>query len=213
MLKQHVLVELRQFIQSVSSYRGGNLKSLTSSSLVRTSLHLLEDLPAAREIVFEYFALVCEVGVQSYVNTTNVDPQTGVVIQPQKSVTGQQLQQHISVPVEDTCFDNIQQVLENMVSKGPAVWGAVVASWCLDLVGSLSDKYSKQMSIGSACNYWLSCNTMRGLLTLISICFRKLTNAEAEKCVETLLCKLENGKILSILLKFVSLKVLTSDIQ
>lgn len=70
-----------------------------------------------------------------------------------------------------------------MVSKGP---NAVIASWSLDLVGSLTYKYCKRMSIGAACNYWLSCTT---LLTLISICFRKLTNAEAETCVETLLGK------------------------
>lgn len=186
MLKQHVLVELKQFIQSVStlsSYRGSH-PNLTSHSLVRTSLHLLEDLPAAREIVFEYFALVAEVGVQSYVNTSNVDQQTGMVLQ-QKTQSGQQ--QQVPVSQEDPCFEIIQMALENMVSKGPPAWGTVVASWCLDLVGSLSDKYSKRMSIGSACNFWLQCTTMRGLLTLISICFRKLTNAEAESCVETLL--------------------------
>lgn len=101
MLKQHILVELKQFIQYVSSYRGGNPKTLTSNVLVRTSLHLLEDLPAAREIVFEYFALVAEVGVQSYVNTANVDPQTGVGIQPPKLGTSQQQQQQLAVSMED----------------------------------------------------------------------------------------------------------------
>ncbi|XP_013101737.2 integrator complex subunit 5 [Stomoxys calcitrans] len=185
MLKQHVLVELKQFIQSLSSvgYRGN--PNLTSHSLLRTSLHLLEDLPSAREIVFEYFALIAEVGVQSYVNTTNVDQQTGLVMQQQKIQSNQQQQAPISQ--EDPCFEVIQQALENMVSKGPSAWGAVIASWSLDLVGSLSDKYSKRTSIGAACNYWLASTTMRGLLTLISICFRKLTNAEAESCVETLL--------------------------
>lgn len=186
MLKQHVLVELKQFIQSISSYRGGNPKTLTANSLIRTSLHLLEDLPAARDIVFEYFALVAEVGVQSYVNTANVDLQTGVMLQPQKLNANPQ-QQQLTAAVEDPCFEVIQQALENMVGKGPGAWGTIIASWSLDLVGSLSDKYSKRMSIGAACNYWLNCSTMRGLLTLISICFRKLTNAEAETCVETLL--------------------------
>lgn len=184
MLKQHVLVELKQFIHSVGSYRG-NPKTLTTHALLRTSLHLLEDLPAAKEIVFEYFALVAEVGVQSYVNTANVDQQTGTLMQPPKMQGNQQ--QQLPVSQEDPCFEMIQQALENMVCKGPAAWGAVIASWSLDLVGSLSDKYSKRMSIGAACNYWLNCCTMRGLLTLISICFRKLTNAEAESCVETLL--------------------------
>lgn len=191
MLKQHVLVELKQFIQSISTYRGANPKTLTTNALLRTSLHLLEDLPAAREIVFEYFALVAEVGVQSYVNTANIDPQTGVLVQPAQKMQNTNQQQLSTVSMEDPCFESIQQALENMVSKGPGAWGAVIASWSLDLVGSLSDKYSKRMSIGVACNYWLSCTTMRGLLTLISICFRKLTNAEAETCVETLLGKIK----------------------
>lgn len=185
MLKQHVLVELRQFIQSVSTIHRSS-SNLTSIGLIRASLHLLDDLPSCREIIFEYFALVAEVGVQSYVNTANVDPQTGLIIQqPQKMAGNQQQQQPVSQ--EDPCFEMIQQALDNMVSKGPSAWATVIASWSLELVGSLSDKYSKRMPIGAACNYWLNCSTMRGLLALVSVCFRKLTNAEAESCVETLL--------------------------
>ncbi|XP_061390096.1 integrator complex subunit 5 [Musca vetustissima] len=185
MLKQHVLVELKQFIQSVSTIHRSS-SSLTSIGLIRTSLHLLDDLPSCREIVFEYFALVAEVGVQSYVNTANVDPQTGMVIQQQHK-SGNPQQQQLVVSQEDPCFEMIQQALDNMVNKGPSAWAAVIASWSLELVGSLSDKYSKRMPIGAACNFWLNCSTMRGLLSLVSVCFRKLTNAEAESCVETLL--------------------------
>uniref|UniRef100_A0A1B0BJZ1 Integrator complex subunit 5 C-terminal domain-containing protein n=1 Tax=Glossina palpalis gambiensis TaxID=67801 RepID=A0A1B0BJZ1_9MUSC len=179
MLKQHVLVELKHFIQAVSSHRG-NAKKLTSSSLIRTSLHLLEDLPAARDIVFEYFSLVAEVAVQGY---CVAEQQTSMTSKNSNNQTAQS-----PGAQEDPCFEVIQQALENVVNKVPGAWGVVVASWSLDLVGNLSDKYTKRkMSIGVACNYWLSCGTMRGLLTLISICFRKLTNLEAESCVETLL--------------------------
>uniref|UniRef100_A0A1A9Z490 Integrator complex subunit 5 C-terminal domain-containing protein n=1 Tax=Glossina pallidipes TaxID=7398 RepID=A0A1A9Z490_GLOPL len=179
MLKQHVLVELKHFIQAVSSHRG-NAKKLTSSSLIRTSLHLLEDLPAARDIVFEYFSLVAEVAVQGY---CVAEQQTSMTSKNSNNQTAQS-----PGAQEDPCFEVIQQALENVVNKVPGAWGVVVASWSLDLVGNLSDKYTKRkMSIGVACNYWLSCSTMRGLLTLISICFRKLTNLEAESCVETLL--------------------------
>ena len=161
MLKQHVLLELKQFIQSVTTHRG-NQKTLISNSLIRTSLHLLEDLPAAREIVFEYFALVAEVSVQAYLASNQQD---------------------------EDCFTPIQEALERMC-KGPSAWSPVIASWSLDLVANLSDKYTKRkMSIVVACNFWLNCNSIRGLLTLVSICFRKFNKLEAEACVENMLGK------------------------
>lgn len=161
MLKQHVLVELKQFIQAVTNNRG-NQKSLVSSALIKNSLHLLEDLPAAREIVFEYFALVAEVSVQAYLSSNTA---------------------------EEECFTPIQEALERLC-KGPSAWSPVIAAWSLDLVANLSDKYTKRkMSIVMACNFWLNCSSIRGLLTLVSICFRKFNNAEAEACVENMLGK------------------------
>ncbi|XP_055848550.1 integrator complex subunit 5 [Episyrphus balteatus] len=171
MLKQHILIELKQFITAITSHRG-NPKNINATHLVRTSLHLLEDLPASREIVFEYFSLVFDVAVANYVANAGND-----------SKAQQQL------PQEDESFTDIQEALENLVNKGPPAWSPVIASWSLDLVGKLSDKYShkRKMSIGASCNFWLNCNAMKGLLSLISSCFRKLTDSEAESCVETLL--------------------------
>ncbi|XP_053946850.1 integrator complex subunit 5 [Anastrepha ludens] len=194
MLKQHVLVELKQFVQAVTSHRGSP-KKLTNSSLLRSSFHLLEDLPAAREIIFEYFSLVAEVAVQNYVANANVDYATGLPIRQGKQGGGGGGGPSSSnnVPtqptvIEDSSWSAVQEALENLVIKGPPAWGPVIASWSLDLVGKLSDKYTKRkMSIVAACNYWLNCGAMRGLLTLISLSFRKLTNAEKETCVETLL--------------------------
>lgn len=176
MLKQHVLLELNQFLQAVTNHRGIS-KNITAPLLVRTSLHLLEDLPAAREIVFDYFALVFDVCVGSYVTFATNNPKGG--IRPESA--SQQ---------EDDSFIEIQEALENIVNKGPVAWGPLIASWSLDLIGKLSDKYSnKRMSIGASCNFWLNCNSMRGLLSLVSSCFRKLNNSDAESCVEALLGK------------------------
>lgn len=172
MLKQHILVELKQFIAAVTSQRG-NPKSINATQLVRTSLHLLEDLPASREIIFDYFSLVFDVAVANYVANNAAS----------ESKSQQQL------PPEEEAFSDIQEALENLVNKGPPAWSPVIASWSLDLVGKLSDKYThkRKMGIGAACNFWLNCNAIKGLLSLISSCFRKLTDAEAESCVETLL--------------------------
>ncbi|XP_067616611.1 integrator complex subunit 5 [Eurosta solidaginis] len=191
MLKQHVLVELKHFVQAVTSHRG-NPKKLKNNTLLRSSLHLLEDLPSAREIIFEYFSIVAEVAVQNYVANANVDFSTGLPLRPGKKGNGPSSANN-NVPtqpsvMEDSSWSAVQEALENLVVKGPSAWGPVIAAWSLDLVGKLSDKYTKRkMSIVAACNYWLNCGAMRGLLTLISLSFRKLTNAEKEACVETLL--------------------------
>lgn len=173
MLKQHILIELKNFINAVINHRG-NPKNINATHLVRTSLHLLEDLPAAREIMFEYFSLVFDCAVANYVATAGSETKS---------------QQQQQLPQEDESFTDIQEALENLVNKGPPAWSPVIASWSLDLVGKLSDKYShsRKMSIGASCNFWLNCNAMKGLLSLISSCFRKLTDSEAESCVETLL--------------------------
>lgn len=172
MLKQHILIELKNFINAVINHRG-NPKNINATHLVRTSLHLLEDLPAAREIMFEYFSLVFDVAVANYVATAGSESKS----------------QQQQLPQEDESFTDIQEALENLVNKGPPAWSPVIASWSLDLVGKLSDKYShsRKMSIGASCNFWLNCSAMKGLLSLISSCFRKLTDSEAESCVETLL--------------------------
>ncbi|XP_055905945.1 integrator complex subunit 5 [Eupeodes corollae] len=172
MLKQHILIELKQFIAAITGHRG-NPKNINATHLVRTSLHLLEDLPASREIVFEYFSLVFDVAVANYVANN----------------AGSESKAQQQMPPEDESFADIQEALENLVNKGPSAWSPLIASWSLDLVGKLSDKYShkRKMSIGASCNFWLNCNAMKGLLSLISSCFRKLTDSEAESCVETLL--------------------------
>ncbi|CAD7083690.1 unnamed protein product [Hermetia illucens] len=168
MIKQHILVELKQFIYTVANHRGIP-KNISSPQLVRNSLNLLEDLPAAREVVLEYFSLVFDVSLGNYVQFVSKDSQGN--------------------PPEDELINDIQEALESLVTKGPPAWGPLIASWSLELVGRLSDKYwpSRKLDIGAACNLWLNCSAMRCLLGLMASCFRRMSNTEAEVCIATLL--------------------------
>lgn len=72
MVKQPILAELEYFINGVS-----NLYSLPPNvlaKLAQCSLNLLENLPASREAVFEYFALLFDASVGGYVKSQDVSP-------------------------------------------------------------------------------------------------------------------------------------------
>lgn len=174
MIKQHILIELKQFIYNVSNHRG-NPKVVTSPQLIRSSLSLLEDLPAAREVVLEYFSLVFDVSVNNYITFIGKD------YNPES--------------YEDEFIIDIQEALENLVTKGPPAWCPLITSWSLELIGRLSDKYwpSKKLDIASACNLWLNCGAMKSLLGLIASSFRKMSNNETEICINTLLGKFFNS--------------------
>lgn len=74
MIKQPVLAELQYFVSSVSLlYKGVPLKdSAAATALVKCALHLLEDLPSTRDAVFEYFSLVFNGAVKSYLSNVEV---------------------------------------------------------------------------------------------------------------------------------------------
>ncbi|XP_055383717.1 integrator complex subunit 5 [Condylostylus longicornis] len=167
MIKQPILAELKQFIFSLANFRG-HPKNVTSMQLVRSSLNLLENLPAAREVVFEYFSLVFDISVGNFMSSTPKDGQTNIS--------------------EEEYIQDIQEALEALIAKGPPAWGPLIANWSLELVGKLSNKYwPGKMDIGAACNLWLNCAAVKCLLGLIALSFRKMNNSEAEICVETLL--------------------------
>lgn len=70
MVKQPILTELEHFINGVS-----NFYTLPPNALVKLSqcsLNLLENLPASRDAVFEYFALIFDTSVSNYVQTIEV---------------------------------------------------------------------------------------------------------------------------------------------
>lgn len=70
MVKQPILSELETFISGVA-----NFYTLPPSALVKLSqcsLSLLENLPASRDAVFEYFALIFDTSVSNYVQSFEV---------------------------------------------------------------------------------------------------------------------------------------------
>lgn len=216
MLKQHVIVDFNHFITTLSKNRK-NVKSLATPSLIRMSLHLLENLPAAREVIFEYFSLVADVAVQSYVETESKTDsrsdartsggQRGMSSPSSSSLltqsgsnnsvsstsgtgTGVGISTFTSEEEQQNCFDQIEETLINVIQNNPSAWSAIVASWSLDLIGTLSQSLARHnFPLSRACNYWLKCSTMRGLLNLTCLSFSKLNSDESEYCVEALFSK------------------------
>lgn len=74
MNKLSTLNELKYFINGVSSIHStrGPLPADVGPQLVKSSLNLLENLPAAREVILEYFAMVFDSSVGNYINTIEV---------------------------------------------------------------------------------------------------------------------------------------------
>ncbi|KAH8335673.1 hypothetical protein KR074_008818 [Drosophila pseudoananassae] len=184
MLRQNLLDQLKHFIDTVSKGLSSP-QLLTSPNLIKLALSFLEDLPATRDIVFEYFALLAEISVQLYVSPDMVDPKTGMPISQVKQGGNRQQQLRAA---EYESFNIVKTALQSLVWKGPPAWPPLVANWSLELVAKLSDKYTqRRMTITASCNYWLECSAMHGLMTLINSCFRKLTQLEEEACVEIML--------------------------
>ncbi|EDW16726.1 integrator complex subunit 5 [Drosophila mojavensis] len=184
MLQQNILDQLKQFIDTVSNGHS-NTQLLTKPSLIKLALSFLDELPATRDIVFDYFGILAEIGVQLYISPEMIDQKTGLPISQMKQ-DGNAHQQMRAEEYES--FNIVKTSLQNLIWKGPPAWSPLIANWSLELVAKLSDKYTqRRMTIPASCNYWLECSAMHGLLTLINGCFRKLNNTEAESCVETML--------------------------
>ncbi|XP_017117415.1 integrator complex subunit 5 [Drosophila elegans] len=184
MLRQNLLDQLKHFIETVSNGHSCP-QLLTSPNLIKLALGFLEELPATRDIVFEYFALLAEISVQLYVSPEMADAKTGMPVSQVKQAGNRQ--QQLRAP-EYESFNIVKTALQSLVWKGPPAWSPLIANWSLELVAKLSDKYTqRRMTITASCNYWLECSAMHGLMTLINSCFRKLTQPEEEACVEIML--------------------------
>uniref|UniRef100_A0A336LS77 CSON002532 protein n=1 Tax=Culicoides sonorensis TaxID=179676 RepID=A0A336LS77_CULSO len=170
MIKQGILNELQKFVSGVSTLHRG---LPVHSQLLKCSLTLLAELPAARNIVFEYFSLVFDNSVANYMIAIEKDPQAS--------------------PTDDS-ISEIQDALENLVTNSTAAWSPLISNWSLRLLGQLSDKHSRRrtMDIGTACTLWLGSSAMRCLLGLTALCFDKLTSNETEACISNLLATFVN---------------------
>lgn len=128
MIKQPILAELKFFVSSVSTL-SNNSKEI-SPQLVRVSLNLLNDLPASRDVVFEYFSHVFDTIVTNYVNYTNGSGDSQ------------------ETPAEEEAIGNIQEALENLVTKGTEAWAPLISTWSLKLLGKLSDRANSKIPTG-----------------------------------------------------------------
>lgn len=204
MLKQNIIEELNHFIATVNKNRK-NTKNLTTPSLIRISVHLLKDMPAVRDVIFEYFGLVADGTVQSFVEFEKNDKKGDSRQQPRTS-SGPAGASSNSVNAgggnggeddggtneleQQDCFTQIEQTLINILRSNPAIWSPIVASWSLDLIGSLAQNFSRHnYPLSLACNYWLRCTTMHCLLNLTCLSFNHLKTDDAEHYVDTLFSK------------------------
>uniref|UniRef100_A0A182LTV3 Integrator complex subunit 5 C-terminal domain-containing protein n=1 Tax=Anopheles culicifacies TaxID=139723 RepID=A0A182LTV3_9DIPT len=169
MIKQPVLAELQYFVKSVSLlYKGVPLKD--TGALVKSALHLLEDLPSTRDAVFDYFTLVFNNAVKVY------------MLSAEKNLP--------DPSVDDEAVQEIHEALERLVTSGPAAWCPLISSWCLKLLGEVCKKHSRRRpppDIRSACNLWLGCSAIRYLLSLSALCFEKLNDREMDECINEML--------------------------
>lgn len=121
-----ILGELKFFMQCVSSPL--KLPADVAEKLVKCSLHLLHELPSAREMVFEYFAMSFDVSVGVHMQFVEKEPNG-------------------TAPEDDTIAD-IQDALESLVNGGPHAWAPLISSWALRLLGTLSRKFSRGRQMG-----------------------------------------------------------------
>uniref|UniRef100_A0A182P578 Integrator complex subunit 5 C-terminal domain-containing protein n=1 Tax=Anopheles epiroticus TaxID=199890 RepID=A0A182P578_9DIPT len=168
MIKQPILAELQYFVKSVSLlYKGVPLKD--TGALVKSALHLLEDLPSTRDAVFDYFTLVFNNAVKVY------------MLSAEKNLP--------DPSVDDEAVQEIHEALERLVTVGPTAWCPLISSWCFKLLGEVCKKHSRRRppDIRGACNLWLGCNAIRYLLSLSALCFEKLNPREVDECINELL--------------------------
>lgn len=125
-VESSILCELKLFIQCVSSPH--KLPADVSDRLVKCSLHLLQELPSAREVVFEYFSMSFEASVAAHMQFIELEP------------NGQ--------PPDDETIADIQDAIEGLVNGGPHVWVPLISSWALRLLGNLSHKFSRGRPLG-----------------------------------------------------------------
>lgn len=70
MTNKGILDELTLFIEGATATNSNNLSN--PSHLVQSGLYLLQNLPASKEAVFEYFSIFFDASVASYVKSHEV---------------------------------------------------------------------------------------------------------------------------------------------
>lgn len=111
MVKLSSLDELKQYVKVISS----RSPDKDPDSTIKTAIYLLNELPAARESLLEYFASIFHLSLKNFV---------------QNSKHGG--------PIADQRVEDIKLALEDLVHKGPK-WTSLLTEWGITLLGSLME--------------------------------------------------------------------------
>lgn len=156
MVKQPILAELENFINGVA-----NFYTLPPNALVKLSqcsLHLLENLPASRDAVFEYFALIFDTSVSNYVQSLEVRFHLlwiSIRTFNNSNASSGSLQKDPNGPItDDESLIDIQDALEKLVFDGKHAWSPYISDWSLRILGVLSTKYNRHGNKGNS--LWVS---------------------------------------------------------
>lgn len=155
MAKQPILTELEYFIKGATT-----ICSLSPSALghlVHCGLNLLQNLPASKEAVFEYFSVFFDASVAGYVQLVEVQ------LQHKKSEMCNllwfdvrlktinfffpfyiklQREPHVSDPHESS-ISEIHDALDTLINRGQHAWAPHISGWSLRTLGILSKKYNR----------------------------------------------------------------------
>lgn len=187
-----ILDELKFFIRCVSAQH--KLPADVADQLVKCSLHLLHELPAAREVVFEYFAMSFDCSVGQHMQGAAAS-NTHAANTNDKGANASAAAAAAGAAASDTgnnddeTIVDIQDALAALVAGGPHAWVPLISTWALRLLGTLSHKFARgrPRDIAGSCSLWLASPAMRCLLGLAASCFHQLDSAETEECIGVLL--------------------------
>jgi len=170
--QDELLKQLRTFLTGA----GAPTRNQINRQLSSTALHLLTNLPAAREAVLEYFGCALD-GIVSRYN-------------PQQDRESQNTYNED----EDIILDDLSRVLSSLVTNSPSPWAPIVSTWSLDCLGKLSTKWSAKICgkpgqnstqlLNEKLSAWLGCSAARVLLDLAADCLAKLMDSKVDTKIE-----------------------------
>lgn len=165
---QDILAEVRKFLSG--AVRSHNTNTL---DVTRTALSLLQNVPAARDAVLEYFCNVFFVAVSKYVRQIETNQNLAIC--------------------EESLIAEIHSVLSSFINGNPEAWAPIISAWSLELLGKLSSDYSKRgnlpvnAGINDFLQQWMSCRATRTLIDITAQCLQRLMHSDTESCIKALL--------------------------
>lgn len=169
---QDLFTELRQFI-------AGATFSIQCPpiDLLKTAVYLLRNLPASRDAVLQYFSFIFESVVDHYVLRLGNEKSTGKVSPASE--------------FDEAAVTEINTVLSHLVTESSTAWVPIICSWCLELLGNISSKYSGKVhftgNLNDTLQVWMNCRATRALIEITTQCLSSLMTFDTETCIQSLL--------------------------